>query len=126
MSISILPVSYTHLELGAEFTLTFEVDGRETTQTFTLCGWWEYDEAVTASHVLIPHSRVEAVLAETGVTPPGADGMTGSWNMEVMLKSGSRQIARDLEEILEHYGYQGESRTAGDNYICLLYTSRCV
>ena len=34
-----------------------------------------------------------------------------------MLKSGSRQIARDLEEILEHYGYQGESRTAGDNYI---------
>ena len=104
-------------ELGAEFTLTFEVDGRETTQTFTLCGWWEYDEAVTASHVLIPHSRVEAVLAETGVTPPGADGMTGSWNMEVMLKSGSRQIARDLEEILEHYGYQGESRTAGDNYI---------
>ena len=56
-------------ELGAEFTLALEVDGRETTQTFTLCGWWEYDEAVTASHVLIPHSRVEAVLAETGVTP---------------------------------------------------------
>ena len=104
-------------QLGAEFTLTFEVDGHETTQAFTLCGWWEYDEAVTASHVLIPQSRVEAVLSETGVTPPGADGMTATWNMDVMLKSGSRQIAQDLEQILEHHGYQNESRTAGDNYI---------
>ena len=104
-------------QLGAEFTLTFEVDGHETTQAFTLCGWWEYDEAVTASHVLIPQSRVEAVLSETGGTPPGADGMTATWNMDVMLKSGSRQIAQDLEQILEHHGYQNESRTAGDNYI---------
>ena len=104
-------------QLGAEFTLTFEVDGHETTQAFTLCGWWEYDEAVTASHVLIPQSRVEAVLSETGVTPPGADGMTATWNMDVMLKSGSRQIAQDLEQILEHHGYQNESRTVGDNYI---------
>jgi len=104
-------------EIGAKFTLTFDVDGHETTQAFTLCGWWEYDEAVTASHVLIPQSRVEAVLSETGVTPPGADGMTATWNMDVMLKSGSRQIAQDLEQILEHHGYQNESRTAGDNYI---------
>ena len=77
----------------------------------------KYDEAVTASHVLIPQSRVEAVLSETGVTPPGADGMTATWNMDVMLKSGSRQIAQDLEQILEHHGYQNQSRTAGDNYI---------
>ena len=27
-------------QLGAKFTVTFEVDGHETTQTFTLCGWW--------------------------------------------------------------------------------------
>ena len=33
-----------------------------TTQTFTLSGWWEYDEAIVASHVLIPESRVDAVL----------------------------------------------------------------
>ncbi len=34
------------LEIGAEFTVTFHVDGHETTQTFILCGWWEYDEAI--------------------------------------------------------------------------------
>ena len=102
-------------ELGAEFTLTFDVDGHTTTQTFTLSGWWEYDEAVVANQVLIPESRVDAILDEVGVTPPGSDGMTGVWNLDVMLKSGSRHIEQDLDQILANHGYQSE--TAGDNYI---------
>ncbi len=102
-------------ELGAEFTVTFEVDGHTTTQSFTLCGWWEYDEAVVANHILIPESRVDAILAEVGVTPPGSDGMTGSWNLDVMLKNGARSIASDLEEILADHGYQSE--TPGETYI---------
>lgn len=104
-------------EIGAEFTVTFEVDGRETTQTFTLCGWWEYDEAVVANHILIPESRVNTVLAEVGVTPPGSDSMTGSWNLDVMLRHGARSIAADMEEILANHGYQSE--TAGENYISI-------
>ena len=102
-------------EIGAEFTVTFSVDGHETTQTFTLCGWWEYDEAIVANHILIPESRVDAILTEVGVTPPGSDGMTGSWNLDVMLKYGARSIASDLEEILVNHGYQSE--TVGENYI---------
>ena len=102
-------------EIGAEFTVTFSVDGRETTQTFTLCGWWEYDEAVVANHILIPESRVDAVLDEVGVTPPGSSGMTGSWNLDVMLRHGARSIAADMEEILANHGYQSEA--AGENYI---------
>ena len=102
-------------EIGAEFTLTFDVDGHTTTQTFTLSGWWERDEAIVASHVLIPESRVDAVLDEVGVTPPGSNGMIGTWNLDVMLKSGSRHIEQDLSQILADHGYQSE--TAGDNYI---------
>lgn len=104
-------------KLGAKFTVTFEVDGHETTQTFTLCGWWEYDEAVVANHILIPESRVDAVLQEVGVTPPGSDGMTGEWNLDVMLKNGARSISKDLNEILANHGYQSE--TAGADYIAL-------
>lgn len=104
-------------ELGAEFTVTFYVDGHETTQTFTLCGWWEYDEAIVANHILIPESRVNAVLEEVGVTPPGSDGMTGTWNLDVMLKHGARSIAADIEEILPNHGYQSETRD--DNYIAI-------
>ena len=82
-------------ELGARFTLTFDVDGHETTQTFTLCGWWERDGAVQASHMLIPESRVDAILDEVGVDPNNpTDGMTGTWNLDVMLKSGSGRLSR--------------------------------
>ena len=71
---------------------------------------WEYDEAIVANHILIPLSRAEAILAQAGVTPGRSrDGMTGSWNMDVMLKSGSRHIERDLDQILANYGYQSES-----------------
>ena len=104
-------------EIGAQFTVTFFVDGHETTQTFTLCGWWEYDEAIVANHILIPESRVDAVLQEVGVTPPGSDGMTGEWNLDVMLKNGARSISEDLNEILANHGYQSE--TAGADYIAL-------
>lgn len=102
-------------ELGVQFTITFDVDGHETTQTFTLCGWWEYDEAVVANHILIPESRLEEILNQVGVTVPGSDGMTGSWNLDVMLKHGARSIADDMEKILTDHGYQ--SQTPGENYI---------
>ena len=103
--------------LGAEFTLTFGIGAGsvETTQTFTLCGWWEYDEAIVANHILIPKSRADAILDEVGTVPPGEDGMTGSWNLDVMLKSGSRHIEEDLDQILANHGYQSE--TAGDDYV---------
>ena len=104
-------------ELGARFTLTFDVDGHETTQTFTLSGWWEYDEAIVANHVLIPESRVDALLDEAGVDPNAPeDGMTGAWNLDVMLKSGSAHIERDMEQILAGHGFQSED-AAGEGYV---------
>ena len=102
-------------QLGAKFTVTFEVDGHETTQTFTLCGWWEYDEASAANYILIPESRVDAVLAEVGVTPPSQDGITGSWNLDIMLPS-AMHIASDLDAILARHGYQSTD-PAASNYI---------
>ena len=101
-------------EIGARFTISFDVDGHTTTQTFTLCGWWEYDEAIVANHILIPESRADAILDEAGTVPPGEDGMTGSWNLDVMLKSGSRHIANDIAQILESHGYQDQSAGAPD------------
>ena len=101
-------------EIGARFTISFDVDGHTTTQTFTLCGWWEYDEAIVANHILISESRADAILDEVGTVPPGEDGMTGSWNLDVMLKSGSRHIANDIAQILENHGYQDQSAGAPD------------
>ena len=106
-------------KIGTEFTVTFNVDNRETTQTFVLCGWWEYDEAIVANHILIPESRVDSILAETGVDPENSgDGMTGSWDLDVMLGS-SLHIERDMNRILNNHGYQSESASSGDNYIAI-------
>lgn len=104
-------------KLGETFTVTFNVDGHETTQTFTLCGWWDYDEAVVANHILVPESRVDAVLDEVGVTLPADDGMTGTWNLDVMLASGARHIDADLNQILANHGYQSEERTDDGTFI---------
>ena len=67
-----------------------------------------------ANHILIPESRADAILDEVGTVPPGEDGMTGSWNLDVMLKSGSRHIANDIAQILESHGYQDQSAGAPD------------
>ena len=106
--------------LGNEFTMTFNVDGNggtQVTETFVLCGWWEYDEAIIANHVLIPHSRAQSIYDQVGIgNGIGKDGMTGSWNLDVMLGS-SLHIEQDIGKILANYGYQTKSRAEGANYI---------
>ena len=105
-------------KLGNEFTMTFTVDGVETAQKFTLCGWWEKDEIVVANHILIPESRVNEVLRELNISAPGADGMTGSWNLDVMLDS-TAHIEDDLLTILDNHGYQSKDQNADKPYIAI-------
>ena len=91
--------------VGNKFTMTFNVDGMETMETFTLCGYWEYDEEVVANHVLVPRSRVEEIFGRLGTE--GKDGMTGFHVMDVMFRNASH-IEDNVEEILERHGFQDE------------------
>ena len=100
--------------IGNEFTMTFMVDGEETTETFTLCGYWDYDEVIVANHVLIPYSRTQEIFDK--LDTQGTDGMTGRFNMDVMFKNASH-IEENMKTILERHGYQTEGRDQGDNYI---------
>lgn len=100
--------------IGNEFTMTFMVDGEETTETFTLCGYWDYDDVIVANHVLIPESRTQEIFEK--LHTQGKDGMTGTWNMDVMFKNASH-IEENLNTILERHGYQSEGLDQGDNYI---------
>lgn len=97
-------------QLGNEFTMSFNVDGQEVKETFVLSGWWEYDEAIVASHVQIPMSRAEEIFVQTGLGDGiGQDGMTGSWGMDIMLNS-TLHIEEDMQHILAKHGYQNENR----------------
>lgn len=104
-------------EIGAEFTMTFNLDdltGNPTsvTRTFTLSGWWEYDSAVAANHVLLPRSAAEEICALGSGDPCS---MTGKWNLDVMFKN-AMSIREDIYQVLENHGYQGEDAQT-ENYL---------
>ena len=99
-------------KLGEEFTLTFVVDGIKTTETFTLSGYWEYDEAITANDVLLPESRVNEILEKLDI--PYADGMTGMYDMDVLFKNATH-IEENLITVLNNHGYEVADDAASDN-----------
>lgn len=99
--------------IGTSFTMSFDVDGTETTETFTLSGYWEYDEAVVANNVVVPKSRAEEIFKKLGTE--GKDGMTTYHTLNVMFKNASR-IQENMQEILERHGFQNE-RMGEENYI---------
>ena len=101
--------------IGNEFTMTLMVDGVETTETFTLCGYWEYDPVVAANHVLLPRSRVESILDK--LDTQGYDHLAGYWSLDVMFRSANA-IEENLKTVLERHGYQSEDE-AKDDYISI-------
>lgn len=100
------------LEIGAEFSVTIEVDGVETTEEFVLCGWWERDVVSMASNIIVPESRLEQTFDK--LNTQFIDENIGSYMMTIMLKS-SRNIESTLNSIVEEKGYSLNSDD--DNYI---------
>lgn len=104
-------------EIGARLTIPVTIDENTRnpqtfTRTFTLSGWWEYDEAVVASHILLPRSAAEALAALSN----GEEGtMTGRWNLDVMFKN-ALNIRENLNAVLESHGCQCMD-AGGENYI---------
>lgn len=100
--------------LGEEFTITVAEDGQEVTATFTLCGYWEYDDAIVANHILIPESRVRELVSRfdrSGI----ADNVFDTYSLDVMFRN-ARHIEENLNTILERHGYQSESPSE-ENFI---------
>lgn len=105
-------------KIGETFTLTYFLGSntaqpKEITQTFTLSGWWEYDSAGMASHVLVPRSYAEDVLKD--YEKQGENDQTGEYDLYVMF-SDSFHIEDNLKEILSRHGYQNED-TGKENFI---------
>jgi putative ABC transport system permease protein len=103
---------------GAKVTVEYTLgtgmgSGQKIKDTFTLCGWWNFDEAGQASMALVPRSYAKQVMDSYVRTGPGDD--TGLWSLDVYLKSTAR-IQEDLNAILEAHGYQGTDPLQG-NYI---------
>ncbi len=103
--------------VGAKLTLPITIDseagsGTVIRRTFTLSGWWEYDSAVIANHVLLPRSAAEELSA---LSKHPDITMTGKWTLDVNFKN-ALNIQEDLETVLEDHGYQN-TEPGKDNYL---------
>ena len=93
-------------KIGKSFTLEIDLDGIIVTEDFILSGWWEYDEAAPASHVLIPESRLEELFTKYNVQ--FYNDYIGKYGLDVMLKS-DYNIEGQMVEILERHGFNDEN-----------------
>ncbi|MBO5473312.1 MAG: ABC transporter permease [Lachnospiraceae bacterium] len=101
-------------EIGTEFTLTIDIDGTPVTETFTLCGYWEYDEVITASHVLLPEDLCRELLNKSART--NRTSWIGAYVLNVMFRNANH-IEENMETVLSHYGYQSKDPSEADTYI---------
>lgn len=105
--------------VGAQFTIPITLDEgtphpRTIERTFTLSGWWEYDSATPANHVLLPRSAAEEICA---LSNGEEDSLTGVWNLDIMFKSAIG-IRENLSAVLGNYGYQSAEAWA-ENYLII-------
>lgn len=101
-------------ELGAEITLTYLVNYQsgmeyEKTDTFTLTGWWEYDEIMPVHYINISEEYASAVEAES--VSKGAEPFRTDLN--VMLAS-SVNIRGQMEAVDRDLGYEWEGKDRSD------------
>ena len=97
-------------ELGTKITLTYTVGDKnqlsyEKTDTFTLVGWWDYDDICPVHYVNISEEYARAVEAEgmaAGMPPFRTD-------LNVMMAS-SLDIRGQMEQVDLDLGYTWETR----------------
>lgn len=102
-------------QIGAEITLSYEIfeDSNRTKieDTFSLSGWWAYDEACPANMAIVPRSYAEEIKKQS--TSPNLNLNKGPWDLYIYLDS-TLHIRQDLITILEKYGYQNENEGEKD------------
>lgn len=105
-------------EIGKPLTLSYEIGGieKETiTDTFLLCGWWDYDTANMASMAILPKSYVDTIITENPADAADKSNLTGKWSLNIFLHN-DLHIEDDMLQILQNHSFQADDPYAG-NYI---------
>lgn len=110
MDAGVLKLLGIHPELGAEITLTYTIGDKsqlsyDKTDTFTLVGWWDYDNISPVHYVNVSEEYAQAVEAEgiaAGMNPFRTD-------LNVMMAS-SLDIQGQMEQVDLDLGYTWETR----------------
>ena len=119
MDTHILTLLGVEPKVGAKVTIPITLDpnmgeGKTVERSFTLSGWWEYDSAIVANHILLPRSATEELNAQASGDP---QSMTGKWTLDVMFNN-AMNIREKLETVLKNHGYQNET-PGEENYLSI-------
>jgi len=104
-------------EIGAEVSFSFYIDENTSdrklvTYTGTLSGWWEYDSAMVANHILLTRGAAEQFAA---MSSGNESSMTGAWNLDMMFRN-ALHIEDNIKQVLANHGCQSDD-TNQDNYL---------
>lgn len=88
-------------EIGKHFSLDIATAEGIVKKDFVLSGWWEYDESVPTSSLLVPKSRIEGITDKL---------------MYVMF-SGDENIGGKMEKVLENAGYQNDDSSRISTFV---------
>lgn len=103
-------------ELGQKVTFTYPLGGKNITDTFTLCGFWETDETMLASQIWLSKDYVAEKLASYNKeTDLKKDKIIGTWSLDIMFEN-SRNIEKNLNIVAEDKGYNTLDSTA-ENFL---------
>lgn len=100
-------------ELGRKVTLSYSLDGRQLTDTFTLVGFWPGDKIMSASYVWLNRSYVEKQLE--GHTVLYGEDAIGTIIADFNFAS-SRNIEANIQKVILESGYSLDEIRYGVNW----------
>lgn len=101
-------------KIGEKITLTYNLGGKKITDTFTLCGFWQTDEAGQASQVWLSKEYVTEKLK--GYEPGNGEyAVIGTWSLDLMFADSSN-IEEDIKTVAEDNGFSIDDKSS-PNYV---------
>ncbi len=99
--------------IGSEITLTFEVSGKEVTDTFILSGYFQPNDVLNIGFAYTARSYADDLVLQ--YKDPSDLSIFGRIDMNLMLKDAS-SIEGDIITIIEDSGYQAQDEKT-ENYL---------
>ncbi len=99
-------------KLGTKVELTFPLGDKTVTDTFTLSGFWEADDALPAHMIWVDKEYAVSRMKEVPKEEQEKNGV-GNWYLDMIFES-TRNIDGTLKQIAENHGYTIGDSTEGD------------
>lgn len=104
-------------KIGEKIQLQFQSDGKERTETFTLCGYWEGDPVSMAQQFWLSRVYCDEIAPAPNKAYKDTEGMnTAGYRMLDFNYANSWDIEGQTKELLQRKGYDPDHTDYGINW----------